>query len=64
MPVVSAREILVNWIRDTENAATRFRELARHCKNEAQRFEEQAIRLRGMLPPEEPKEEGHVQSRN
>lgn len=55
--MMTPRELLLRWISEAEEGAERMRSLARHCKSEAQRLEEKAMRLRSSVPPEPTKED-------
>ena len=49
---ITARDMLLRCIDDTERSAIRMRDMSRFCKAEAQKLEEQVLRLRNLLPPE------------
>lgn len=49
--ILTARDMLIRWIDELDRSAIRLRDMSRFCKQEAQKIEEQALRLRGSLPP-------------
>ncbi|HMF69693.1 MAG TPA: hypothetical protein VK602_19030 [Phyllobacterium sp.] len=51
---MTERELLLRWIDELERSSIRLREMSRFCKAEAQKLEEQVMRLRGSVPPPEP----------
>ena len=51
---MTERELLLRWIEELERSSIRLRDMSRFCKQEAQKLEEQVMRLRGSVPPPEP----------